>query len=120
VTDALFEKATHDQERKDFGWISCQKIYNDGAKKFCSACPHFGEHKSPLNFARPPIPEAPPSSPDAAGTTLILPPNYIRNDLGYILKSNTKPDGTADNTKICDVPIWHAWVQRNPSVPLSS
>jgi ABC-type oligopeptide transport system ATPase subunit len=113
ITDSLFEKATQDQQRKDFGWPQCERIYNDGAKKFCTACPHFGEHKSPLNFARPETPPPPPS-PDDAGTTLVLPPNYIRNDLGYILKSNAKPDGTADTTKICDVPIRHAWVQRNP------
>jgi hypothetical protein len=103
-TDALFDRTTQTQTKRNLGWPQCSKFSGYGAKE-CQTCPLLKNNKSPLNFALPAV---------AAVTDDSLPNTFVRGADGVISKRAINDDGTPLLIPICHYPITAGWLSNNP------
>lgn len=75
-TDELFDRKAEEKLVKNLGWPKCATIAQTGCKS-CATCPHFGQGKSPLNFA--------------TKTLATLSSNHVSQQGGFTTTAGTNP-----------------------------
>lgn len=130
-TDELYDRKERERQSKGLGWPACRTISASGAAA-CQACPHFGQNKSPLNFAAaqpvatlpaaplvggPNSPGSPSGSIGAAGGD--LPPGYKRLATNVVCRIIVNADGTHTEEAISSYPMYDPSIQVFPVYTLN-